>query len=142
MPYSWDRGGMFRKLRKKKVADLDAAPIKGSEAEGYGRTQYTKAEQYLIAELSRAGIPYTTQRPFSRNGEYTKEGSVKQYVADVLVKTSKGLINLEVEGEGTSSDSVKRDRYFEERGVKVVHIPNEVAVKYSHVIVDLIKALA
>ncbi|MEM3404515.1 MAG: hypothetical protein QXJ17_08275 [Nitrososphaeria archaeon] len=128
-------------MRKRKVEDLDATPVKGSEAEGYGRTQYTKAEQYLIAELSRAGIPYTTQRPFSRNGEYTKVGCAKQYVADIIVKTSKCLINLEVEGEGTSSDEQERDRYFEKKGIRVVHIPNEVALKYSYVIAALIKAL-
>jgi very-short-patch-repair endonuclease len=33
---------------------------------------------------------------------------------------------------------VERDRFFEEKGLKVIHIPNEAALKYSNIIAEII----
>lgn len=105
----------------------------------YPETQYTEAEQVLITELSRQKIDYMTQVPFMRKDEKTERGQSKQYIADIIIKNVN--IVLEVEGsKSASSDNPNRDKYFQDKGFQIVHIPNEVALKYSQLLADLIKA--
>jgi len=105
----------------------------------YPETQYTEAEQALITELSKQKIDYMAQIPFIRKDEKTKGGQSKQYIADIIIKNVN--IILEVEGsKSASSDNPNRDRYFQEKGFQMIHIPNEVALEYSYLLADLIKA--
>jgi very-short-patch-repair endonuclease len=112
-----------------------AKPREAPRASDFRRATYTEAEQVLAAELARRGVRYLTQIPYVREGEFTAEGAPKTYVADIVVADK---LILEVEGEGSSSESVERDRFFEEKGLKVIHIPNEAALKYSNIIAEII----
>jgi len=104
-------------------------------------TQYTQAEQTLISELTKKGVEYLTQIPFKRKDEQTRKGESKQYITDILIKNTK--IILEVEGsKSSSSDNPERDKYFKEKGYQIIHISNELALKYSFVLAELIKAFA
>ena len=102
-------------------------------------TQYTQAEQALIGELTKQGVEYLTQIPFKRKDEHTRKGEPKQYIADIIIKNTK--IILEIEGsKSSSSDNPDRDEYFKEKGYQIIHIPNELALKQSFVLAGLIKA--
>ena len=109
------------------------------EPDEFPATQYTQAEQAVIAELAKQGVEYITQIPFARKDDQTRKGEPKQYIIDILIKNTK--IILEVEGsKSSSSDNPDRDKYFKEKGYQIIHIPNELALKHSFVLVGLIKA--
>lgn len=114
--------------------------IENYKPDEFPKTQYTQAEQQLIAELTKQGVEYLTQIPFKRKEEKTREDEPKQYIADIIIKNTK--IILEVEGsKSSSSDNPDRDKYFKEKGYQIIHIPNELALKQSFVLATLIKAL-
>ena len=129
-----------RRRRKSYVAKLKLEyDTDGYKRDEYPMTQYTQAEQALIGELTKKGVEYMTQVPFERKNEQTIKGEPKQYIADILIKNIK--IILEIEGsKSSSSDNPKRDSFFKENGYQIIHIPNELAMKYPSTLSELIKA--
>jgi very-short-patch-repair endonuclease len=129
-----------RRRRKSYVAKL--RPKYYSEdykKDEFPTTQYTEAEQALIKELTRKGVEYTTQVPFERKSERTVKGEPKQYIADVLIKDTK--IIIEIEGsKSSSSENPNREKFFKEKGYQIIHVPNELAIKYPAILSELIKA--
>jgi len=130
-----EKGGPKPKTTGEEAKPCEKRSVEAPRASDFRRATYTEAEQVLAAELARRGVRYLTQVPYVREGEYTAEGAPKTYVADIVVADK---LILEVEGEGSSSESVERDRFFEEKGMKVIHIPNEAALKYSNIIAEVI----
>ena len=109
---------------------------KGTKTQ-YGKKQYTKAEQILEAQLSSHKIPFKNQVSFTRQGEVTKEGIPKVYIADCVINN----LVFELEGPRTSSDNMESDRFFKKNGYHVIHIPNALAIKYGDVLGALIDGL-
>jgi len=105
--------------------------------ERYGKKQHTKAEVHFRELLDKRQIPYNAQVSFTRTGETTREGLPKVYIADFVVDN----LVFELEGSGTSSDSIERDLFFKKNNYYVVHIPNELAIKHGNVLIELIDAL-
>lgn len=105
-----------------------------SQSEGR-KSEYTDAEITLAKYLGKAGVKFKTQEPFLREGELTSEGKTKSYTVDVLAE---GFLGLECEGAGTSSDSEKRDQFFREQGITIVHLPNKMVLDYGDVVAKLV----
>ena len=102
----------------------------------YSQKQYIKAGQCFKVLLDSKKIPNKAQVSFTRE-ETTKEGLPKVYIADSVVNN----LIFELEGPGTSSDSIERDMFFKKNNYYVVHIPNELAIKHGNVLIELIDTL-
>jgi hypothetical protein len=107
------------------------------DKERYGKKQHTKAEVRFRELLNQKHIPCNAQVPFTRTGETTREGLPKVYIADFVLNN----LIFELEGPGTSSDSIERDLFFKKNNCHVVHIPNELAIKHGNVLIELIDIL-
>lgn len=106
------------------------------------RSAHTPAAQRLEVAFSR----YPQLNPsfdfteFKRQ-EWTKDGKQKTYRPDIFLPDLK--IAIEVEGIGSSSlDNDERDAFFREQGIKVIHVPNQMAARWANEIAAMVVALA
>jgi hypothetical protein len=115
-----------------------AKGIAPSPREGL-KPQYTEEHMKLASAFNAVGLFPDIEKPFAREGEFTKEGKPKQYFADLHFGEQKVVV--EVEGEGSASaGNDERDVYFAEQGYQLVHVPNACARSYGHVLAALVRA--
>lgn len=99
----------------------------------------TPAEQALQRAFSALYLHFESNLPFVISTE-----EHKSYTPDFVLTGKRSLRStiVECEGKGSSSkDNAARDAYFNQRGMKVLHIPNKMALKYPYEIAVIIEAL-
>lgn len=90
--------------------------------------------------LSGAQIPFLWQYEIIRYGEFTKTGDNKTYVADFLLKAKSNFdILVEIDGDvhnGKEDYDLKRDRYLESRGYRVMHFTNRMVLHDGRKVIE------
>ncbi|MGA2666188.1 MAG: hypothetical protein ABSF83_14710 [Nitrososphaerales archaeon] len=115
-----------------------AKGISPSAKEGL-KAKYTEEHMKLAAAFNDVGLYPDVEKPFLREGEVTKEGKQKGYVADLHFGDQKVII--EVEGEGSASaDNDDWELFFAENDYQVVHVPNACARSHGYVLAALARA--
>ena len=104
-------------------------------------SQHTPAQQLLDSAFSYYGLhPDMDYTEFIRDGELTKEGKQKVYRPDYYFKQHKLVV--EVEGEGSaSSDNEERDKFFTEKGFRIIHLSNKLIEKHSSEVAQIFAVL-
>ncbi len=103
------------------------------------KSTYTDPHVMLLNALVKRGLKCRSEVAFERPGETTKDGHPKSYQADIVVEDK---VVIEVEGEGSSSKSdAKRDEFFKDKGLPVVHLSNGLVENYGEEVANLIMVL-
>ena len=104
-------------------------------------SQHTPAQQLLDSAFSYYGLhPDMDYTEFIRDGELTKEGKQKVYRPDYYFKQDNLVV--EVEGEGSaSSDNEERDKFFTEKGFRIIHLSNKLIEKHSSEVAQIFAVL-
>lgn len=126
--------------------DLKKAGRRGPYAKGLSpsareglKPQYTEQHMILAAAFNKVGLFPDVEKPFVREGEFTKDGKPKEYFADLHFGEQKVIV--EVEGEGSASaDNDERELFFTENGYQVVHVPNACARSHGHILAAVVRA--
>lgn len=107
------------------------------DASQFRVSRHTAAAQLLETKFGYWGLhPEMDYANFPRYGEETKDGKTKSYTPDFWFPEHKLI--LEVEGEGSASKDDKRDSFFDEQGIHVLHIPDGMAKRYGNEICEIL----
>lgn len=101
----------------------------------------TENERYIVAELVTRGIKFMCGAVFAKSE--TKDIQRDAYILPIYMelKGKRGL-GFDVEGNPNSpKDDYVRQSYFEKRGIDLIWIPKEFAVKYSKILAELLSVI-
>jgi hypothetical protein len=103
----------------------------------------TETERHIWAELISNGIEFMSSAVFRKPG---RENEVVHdaYVLPIYIELLKGKrgLGFDVEGNKNSfKDDPVRQSYFESRGIDLIWIPKEFAVKYSNVLAEVLRLI-
>lgn len=91
----------------------------------YRRSTATPGEQQMMVLLTSIGAHWRWQQPpIIRYDEFTKQGKPKSYVPDFSIGET---VIIEVDGDahvGEEEYDIKRDKYLESKGWKVMRFTN------------------
>ncbi|MGD0329866.1 MAG: hypothetical protein ABSB40_05370 [Nitrososphaeria archaeon] len=146
----------FEKERRRKEEEREAAMAMGKFVRYSDRfpsdvsdvrvsieeTTPTETENMIVSELVNVGIRYIPSAVFPYRDKSQEETAPhKVYVIPIYIERGKHAIGLDVEGSPASKDEEARSKYFKKRGISLVWIPKEFAVKYSDILAQIIRAL-